>query len=70
MLRQQIGHCQNTINPKNTFNRFVIFQSLMDKIHTTRIQRNSTRKQKVTVFEIFFFEIHTFFPYHTLLRLG
>ena len=63
-------HCQDTINQKNTLNRFVIVQTLIDILHAARIQRNSTRKQNVTFFEKYFFEIHTFFPCKTLLRLG
>ena len=66
----QIDQIQNMINPKNTFDRFVILQTLMDIIHTARIQRNLTHKQKVTVFEIIFLKIHTFSPCHALLRLG
>ena len=65
MLRQhfvplQIDQCQCTINPKNTFNRFVTFQTLIDIIYLARIQRNSTRYQKVTVSEIFFFKFTHF----------
>ena len=45
------------------------FRLTTDKIHTAK-QQDPTTTQNVTVFKIIFFEIRTFFPSHTLLRLG
>ena len=58
----QIKHWQNTIKPKNTFNRFVIVQTLMDIIHPARIQRNSTRNKKSRFSKYFFLKFTRFSP--------
>ena len=58
----QIDQNQNTINPKNTFNRFVIFQTLIDIIYAARIQRNSTDNKKSRFLKNIFLKFTHFSP--------